>query len=85
MDDDGYWKDVEAAYQDCVIDNGASGVKRTENEMWELAKERTQWRYLYRRAAEKAKREGRDYWDVAREEEKIQREEKKRREEFANN
>ena len=65
MEDDGYWKDVEQAYRDCVNE----GMTLPEEELWQFAKRRARNRYCIQLAVDKAKRDGRDYWEVLEEEE----------------
>ena len=74
MEDDGYWKDVEKAYADCLME----GMTLAQDEMWEFAKHRTQHRYFLQRVVDTAKREGRDYYTVLREQSELVRQERRR-------
>ena len=64
VEDDGYWKDVEQAYLDCINE----GMTLPEDELWQFAKKRARTRYCIQLAVDKAKRDGRDCLQVLKEE-----------------
>jgi hypothetical protein len=59
MEFDGYWMDVEKEYRDSIME----GVKLSDDERWEYAKEMVRDRYLTEYFVDKATRAGKDYWD----------------------
>jgi hypothetical protein len=63
-DDDGFWRDVVAAFQDCVRE----GMTLGEDELWEFAKVRARYRHVLQTAHDQANREGKDFLDIMTEE-----------------
>lgn len=61
LGEDGFWSDVMRAYQDYVDE----GIKfSSEDALWQAAKARAQYRYGIARRVDKAKREGKSYWEI---------------------
>jgi hypothetical protein len=61
MEDDGYWKDVEENYLEIV---GRGVHYLTDDQVWELAKKLARDQYQYDASLDRAKREGRDGFEV---------------------
>lgn len=60
MDDDGFLKDVEKAFADCIRE----GMKWPEDELWEFAKKRAKRRHFLDYAAELERQGGGDYFKI---------------------
>jgi len=60
MEDDGFWRDVEDAYAELIVE----GIHPSDKNLWTMAKERVMLGQIFRRALEISKREGRDYGEI---------------------